>query len=170
MGDGAIGPHVVKTLEAYYAFPEQVALIDAGKPGLDLTAHVAGLETLIVVHSVDGEGIPGHIRHYDKAAVLARGAPAKPSESPHIAALRDALQQAEMRRAAPAKVRVLGVIPGRIAPVVGLTREVRNAIPWIVADVITELRCLGVTVPERRPRAVPDTWWDSPSGSEVPKA
>jgi hypothetical protein len=47
MGDGAVGPHVVKTLEAYFVFPHEVALIDAGTPGLDLTAHVAGLEMRI---------------------------------------------------------------------------------------------------------------------------
>ena len=38
-GDDAIGPTVIKVFEARYAVPADVAVVDGGTPGLDLTAY-----------------------------------------------------------------------------------------------------------------------------------
>jgi hydrogenase maturation protease len=158
MGDDAVGPHVVRTLEALHELPPEVEVIDAGTPGLDLTAYMAGKDALVIVDAVQAKGAPGEIRLYDKASILEKPPPL--STSPHEPSLRASLHTAEFAGEAPREVTLVGVVPGPLLDGVGLSAPVRAAVPAAIAEVLAQLRRHGVEVRERAERGSPDLWWE----------
>jgi hydrogenase maturation protease len=162
-GDDAVGPHVVRVLEARYELPEAVQVIDAGTPGYDLTAFLVGLDAVVLVDAVRARGAAGEVRLYDKAALLEK----KPilAVSPHEPGVREALLNADFMGVTPTVVRLVGVIPGATATGIGLTAEVRAALPAAVEAVGRELAALGVALRERVPPREPDLWWERRAGA-----
>jgi hydrogenase maturation protease len=70
LGDDGVGPYVVRLLESSYLFDEGVELADLGTPALDFIDHIAGLDALIVVDSVDNGKSGGAITLYGKTDLL----------------------------------------------------------------------------------------------------
>jgi hydrogenase maturation protease len=161
-GDDAVGPHVVRVFEARYAVPADVQVMDAGTPGYDLTAFVAGLDGLVLVDSVKARAAPGTLRVYGKEQLLEK-APVL-AMSPHEPGVREALLHAEFMGASPKVVRLVGVVPAQVETGIALSPEVRAAIPGAVLQVARELEALGVPVTERVPPLEPDLWWEKPRG------
>ncbi len=160
MGDDALGPHVVKLLDARYELPPAVEVFELGTPGADLPLHLEGLEVAVVVDTVKVRGAPGELRLLDKAQLLSKS-PLLPA-SPHEPGLREALFALEFRGGAPSEVRLVGVIPASVEMEVGLSPPVRAAIPAALDAVVSQLAALGVpATPRATPRA-PDLWWESP--------
>jgi len=60
----------------------------------------------------------------------------------------------------PPVVRLVGVIPGGTATGIGLSAEVRAAVPGAVEAVTRELLALGIALRERTPTVEPDLWWE----------
>jgi hydrogenase maturation protease len=162
-GDDAVGPHVVRQVEARYALPAGVEVLDAGTPGYDLTAFLAGLDAAILVDAVRAQGAPGELRTYDRAALLERGPVL--ALSPHEPGVREALLNAEFMGVTPPTVRLVGIIPARTDGGIGLSDAVRAALPGAVAQVARELAAVGVDVRERTPPAEPDLWWEREPGA-----
>ena len=162
MGDDALGSHVIQELEARYDFPDEVSLIDAGTPGVDLTAYMAGHDVLLVVDVVRAEGRPGEFRHYDKAKLLEK-APVV-AMSPHEPGLREALLTADFMGVAPAEVKLIGVIPEVVDLGVRLSEAVRSALPRVLEEVVAELAARGAAPAPRDPPGKPDLWWETPRG------
>ncbi len=152
-GDDAVGPHVVRVVEARYALPEDVQVIDAGTPGYDLTAFLVGLDAALLVDAVKAKGAPGELRVYDKAELVTRKP--VPALSPHEPGVREALLNADFMGVTPPVVRLVGVIPARTDTGIGLSPEVRAAIPGAVERVAAELRARGGGVPQRGPPRAP---------------
>ena len=159
-GDDALGPWVVRAFEAQWQVPEDVEVIDAGTPGLDLTAYLMGLEAVVVVDVVKSKGQPGELRLYDKAGILNRGPIV--AMSPHEPGLRESILHAELQGVSPPVIRLVGVIPGSVEYGLGLTPEVQAAVPKAIEQVKVELEALGVAVTRRDPPAQPDLWWTKP--------
>jgi hydrogenase maturation protease len=160
-GDDALGPTVVRMFEAAYDVPDDVAIIDGGTPGLDLTAYMAELEALIVVDAMKLKGgAAGQMKVLDKPGILNRGPII--AMSPHEPGLRESLLHAEFQGVAPGVVRLIGVVAGSIEFGCRLTPEVRAALPAAVAQVRDELSALGVAVTPRRPPLAADLWWEKP--------
>ncbi len=157
-GDDAVGPHVVRVFEARYALPDDVQVIDAGTPGYDLTAFLVGLDAVVLVDAVKAKGTSGEVRTFDKAALLEK----KPilAISPHEPGVREALLNADFMGVTPPVVRLVGVIPGGTATGIGLSAEVRAAVPGAVEAVTRELLALGIALRERTPTVEPDLWWE----------
>lgn len=44
LGDDGVGPYVAGMLEAGYEFDRGVTVVDWGTPGLDLVAHLSGVD------------------------------------------------------------------------------------------------------------------------------
>lgn len=159
-GDDAVGPHVVKVLEARYELPEGVWVIDAGTPGYDLTAFLVGQDAVVLVDAVKARGVAGEVRLYDKAGLLAK----KPilAMSPHEPGVREALLNADFMGVTPPVVRLVGVIPAEATAEsgIGLSAAVRAAVPGAVEAVARELAAMGVPLRERNPPHDPDLWWE----------
>lgn len=158
MGDDALGAHVVKRLEAAYAIPEDVAVVEAGTPGAALPGILEGFDTVIVVDTVKVRGAPGELHLLDKARLLSRD-PVLPM-SPHEPGLREALFAMEFQGTTPRDVLLVGVIPERVAMEVGLSGPVQEAVARAVAEVVRQLDARGVTLRPRVPPAAPDLWWE----------
>jgi Ni,Fe-hydrogenase maturation factor len=60
----------------------------------------------------------------------------------------------------PPVVRLVGIVPGAPATGIGLSAEVRAAIPAAVAQVAAELSALGIEPRERTQPQEPDLWWE----------
>jgi hydrogenase maturation protease len=157
-GDDAVGPHVVRVLEARYELPDGVEVIDAGTPGYDLTAFLVGQDAVVLVDAVKARGTPGELRTYDKAALVEK----KPilAISPHEPGVREALLNADFMGVTPPVVRLVGVVPSATATGIGLSAEVRAAVQGAVDAVARELAALGVPLRERTPPRAPDLWWE----------
>jgi hydrogenase maturation protease len=62
LGDDGVGPYVLRLLEVSYSFDEGVVLEDLGTPALDFIDHIAGLDALIVIDSVDNRKLLARLR------------------------------------------------------------------------------------------------------------
>jgi hydrogenase maturation protease len=162
-GDDAIGPYVVRVLEAGFSFPSDVEVYDAGTPGLDLTAYISGLEALVVVDAVRAKGAPGDLKLYSKEEIL-KGAPIL-AMSPHEPGVRESLLNADFMGVCPRTVRLVGMIPESVEYGLGLSAPARAAVPKLVDQVLSELRALGVEAARRDPPAEPDLWWERKPGA-----
>src|SRR5512136_2177115 len=88
-GDDALGPYVVKLIDARYELPPEVELLELGTPGADLALHLDGLDAAVVVDTVRLPGAAGEVHVLDREHLLARR-PVLPA-SPHEPGLREAL-------------------------------------------------------------------------------
>ena len=108
MADDAVGPTVAAYLQARYVFGPGVRVADLGTPGLDLVLHFSGLRTIVIVDAMeDFAQAAGTTRVFDRAEILAAGAPAR--FDAHSPALREALLLAEMDGPAVEQVRLVGI-------------------------------------------------------------
>ena len=64
LGDDGVGPYVAGMLETGYRFEDCVTVADLGTPGLDLVAHLSGINVLILVDSVKNGAAPGTVTLY----------------------------------------------------------------------------------------------------------
>lgn len=157
-GDDALGPTVVRTLQAEWDLPEGVEVIDAGTPGMDLIALADGADDLIVIDTVLSDGAPGALRLYGRVDLLGR--PLTPRVNPHAPGLAESLLTLDFEGRGPRRVRLVGVIPGPIEVGVGLSPEVRSTVPVAVQVVVDTLGEWGLA-PTRRVEPVrPDLWWE----------
>jgi hydrogenase maturation protease len=158
MGDDALGPFVVKLLEAAWEPRDGLQLIDAGTPGLDLATYLAELDTVVVVDVVRAQGRPGEIRLYDKRELIEQ--PPVLAMSPHEPGLREAILNADFLELSPRTLRLVGVIPGSVDCRLGLSDPVRAALPAVIERIREELAAAGVTPVARAVPIAPDIWWE----------
>jgi hydrogenase maturation protease len=163
MRDDALGPHVLRRLEARYEFPPAVSLVELGTPGLDLHPHLDGLEVAIVVDAVRADGRPGELRLYRREEIL-RHAPG-PRVSPHDPGLKEALLGMEFAGRGPSEVLLVGIIPEDTGYGIGLTPAVAGALEGAEAAVLEELRRLGLSASESPNPGEPDLWWEHDPGA-----
>lgn len=159
MGDDAFGPYVAATLAARYDLPPEVELVDAGTPGHELSVYLDGRDALVAVDSVRATGSPGDLHSFRGDEIVAL--PPSIAASPHEPGLRDALLKLSFGGRAPRSVLLIGVIPARIDPGVGLSPPVLAAVPRAVSAVLEALDSLGVPARERSVPRPPVIWWES---------
>jgi hydrogenase maturation protease len=163
MRDDALGPYVVRRLEARYAFPDDVTLQDLGTPGLDLHPFITGQEALIIVDTVKSDGPAGEIRTYRRDEILRH--PPGPRVSPHDPGIKEALLSLEFAATGPSEVLLVGVIPGPVEAGVGLSPAVRAAVERVETEVLGELERLGHAARPIDPPREPDLWWEETGDS-----
>ncbi len=159
MGDDALGPHVLKRIEARYELPPEVTVFDAGTPGLDLTLFLDGFDAIVAVDALKAKGAPGEVRTYRRDQ-LVEGALAVVT-SPHEPTLREALMRLKLLGRIPESVLLVGAIPQRVETGPGLSFAVESAIPVIEQHVLRELARLGAKVAPRAMPSQPDFWWEA---------
>lgn len=163
MEDDAFGPHVVQVLLAQHEFPSDVAVLDLGTPGLDLTPYITDVDALIVVDTVRSRGKPGELLLYRRADILRH--PPYSRLSPHDPGLKEALLLTNLVGRGPREVLLVGVIPDGTRARVGLSPPVRAAVPRAADEVRAELARLGIRPVLRRAPCPPDIWWEESGGA-----
>lgn len=160
MGDDGVGPYVVSVLKARYSFPPDVEVLDLGTPGLDLIPRIAGLEALILVDTVRGDGAPGSVRFYDQPAQLAMRR--QPRMSPQDPALAAALAFLEIAGEAPKEAILVGVVPQCCALGPGLTEACQGSIDRAVREIVNLLLGYGAVVEVKDIAHPANLWWETP--------
>ena len=157
LGDDGVGPYVLHQLENSCSFDSGVALEDLGTPALDFIDHIAGLDALIVIDSVDNGKTPGTITCYGKED-LARCRSAIRMDT-HSPAITSSLAAAEIfYGASPAEILLIGISAENYDAGCVLSDPVKSAVPTAVQAVLDELERLGVAV-QRKSNAEVRAWW-----------
>ena len=158
MSDDGLGPYVIKVLEASYAFPPDVEILDAGTPGLELSTILEDSGALIIVDTVRSDDVPGSVKTYRRDDVLEH--PPAQRITPHDPGLKETLLVLELQGETPPGVFVVGVVPRSVEYGIGLSDEVRAAVPAAIEAIIEELASLGQKAAPRDPPEEPDIWWE----------
>ncbi|MFN8588260.1 MAG: hydrogenase maturation protease [Candidatus Eisenbacteria bacterium] len=158
MGDDAIGPYVMRVLQARYEFAPEVSVQDLGTPGWDLTPHITGVERLVFVDTVGSTSPPGTVKRYRRDEILRN--PPPPRVSPHDPGLKETLLTLEFAGRAPREVLLVGVVPVDTEMRTGLSAPVAAAVDEVVAAVVAELEDAGFPARPRPQPREPDLWWE----------
>jgi hydrogenase maturation protease len=157
LGDDGVGPYVLHQLENSCTFDAGVTLEDLGTPALDFIDHIAGLDALIVIDSVDNGKVPGTITFYRKDE-LAR-CPSTIRMDTHSPAITSSLAAAEIfYGASPADILLIGISSQSYEAGCVLSDSVKAAVEPAVKAVLDELERLGATV-RRKSNADVRAWW-----------
>ena len=156
--DDGLGPYAIKVLEAQFAFPEGVEVLDVGTPGLDFTPYLADARMVIVLDTVKGDEAPGSLRLLRDREIVAKPPPSR--MSPHEPGLREALMATELAEMNPDEMLLIGVIPESTEQGTKLSEAVRAAVPAVVETVVEELERLARPAVRRDPPAELDVWWE----------
>jgi hydrogenase maturation protease len=157
LSDDGLGPYVIKRIDSAFVLGANAALVEAGTPGLDLTALFYGFDELIIVDTVRVQGRPGEIRKFDRETLIKKSPVL--SVSPHDPGLREALLTLQMTQERPQEVTLIGVIPENLELGTELSHSVEQAVPQVIAEVLAELERFGVTAQRRLPPGELDIWW-----------
>jgi len=156
--DDGLGPYAIKVLEAQFAFPEGVEVLDVGTPGLDFTPYLADARMVIVLDTVKGEEAPGSLRLLRDREIVAKPPPSR--MSPHEPGLREALMATELSDSSPEEILLIGVVPESTDGGTKLTDAVRAAVPEVVEAVVAELERLDRPPVRRDPPGELEVWWE----------
>lgn len=157
LGDDGVGPYVLHQLEDSCRFDPGVTLEDLGTPALDFIDHIAGLDALIVIDSVDNGKTPGTITLYRKDD-LARSSSAVRMDT-HSPAITSSLAAAEIFYGeSPSEILLIGISAQSYEAGCVLSDPVKAAVERVVRAVLDELERLGVSV-QRESNAGVRAWW-----------
>lgn len=156
--DDGIGPYTAAVLEARWEFPDEVAIMDVGTPGLDFTPYLADARLVVVVDAVRSGRVPGEVRIWRDDELLT--APPVARTNPHEPGLREALMAVELEDRRPDSIVLVGVTPGSVETGTRLTPAAREAVERAADAVIQELTRHGIPATAREPAREPQVWWE----------
>jgi hydrogenase maturation protease len=159
LGDDGVGPYVVRLLESSYSFAEGVEVQDLGTPALDFIDHIAGLDALIVIDSVENRQAPGTITLYRKED-LARYKPSIRMDT-HSPAITESLLAAEVFFGiSPKDILLIGISGGCYDAGCILSAPVTRALAPAMQAVLAELDRLSVAH-QTKAAANSGIWWSA---------
>ncbi len=159
LGDDGVGPNVIRLLESNYCFEQSITVVDLGTPGLDLVAHLSGVDAVIVIDSVQNDAAPGSLTLYRREDIL-RGGGAQVRMDPHSPALSESLLIADFAGEGAEEVLLIGIKGQQYEVGTSLSAAVKDAATRAVDAVLAELDRLGAHYSDR---AAPETevaWWE----------
>ena len=170
LGDDGIGPYVTALLEARYRFEGNVTVVDLGTPGLDLVAHLSGIDALILIDSVSNRAAPGTVTLYRREDILRNG-PAPVRMDPHSPALSESLLIAELAGEAPKDILLVGITGEQYEACSPLSDAAIGAAADAVNAVLVELDRLGASYSKNLVADNVVAWWspieESSSGPDM---
>jgi len=164
LGDDGVGPYVIGMLDSGYRFDDCVTVADLGTPGLDLVAHLSGIEALILVDSVVNQAEPGTVTLYRRADIMQHG-PA-PRMDPHSPALCESLLIAELAGEGPKEILLIGITGEQYEVGAELSESVSRAAARAVKEILIELDRLSIPFSNLRTDRF-TAWW-KPIASVLP--
>jgi hydrogenase maturation protease len=145
--DEGFGVRAVEALNAAYALPPDVLLLDGGTLGLNLLDYVESSRRVLVFDAIDFGLPPGSLELLRNADVPRWGAR---KLSPHQNGFNDILALAHLHGRTPETIVAIGVQPVTLDDFGGsLTEPVRARIADAVELAANELRSWGLTVRRR---------------------
>jgi hydrogenase maturation protease len=139
--DEGLGVHVLPALRKALNGRKQVEIIEGATDGLRLLGPVEEAEYLIVIDAIHAEEEPGTI------IVLKGGEiPAYFSRklSIHQIGFQEVLQAAKWRGKWPKEVMLFGIQPASLAFGIGLSEEVKQAVPALIDAVVEQIDRWGI--------------------------
>ncbi len=158
LGDDGVGPFVAGMLESGYRFDNNVIVSDLGTPGLDLVAHLSGIDALILIDSVKNDAPPGSVTLYRKEDILRHG-PAPVRMDPHSPVLSESLLIAELAGEGPDDILLIGITGEQFEVGAGLSAAAEQAATQAVVQVLMELDRLGTSYRKLRKNPY-SAWWN----------
>lgn len=165
LGDDGVGPYVAGILEASYSFDSNVMVADLGTPGLDLVAHLSGIDALILIDSVSNGAPAGTVTRYRKEDILRHG-PAPVRMDPHSPVLSESLLIAELAGEGPEDILLIGITGEQYEVGASLSEAARKAADRAVVEVLAELDRLDFSYSKLR--AEPFSAWWKPMAEALP--
>ncbi|MDY6269555.1 MAG: HyaD/HybD family hydrogenase maturation endopeptidase [Selenomonadaceae bacterium] len=139
--DEGFGVRVAEYLDAHYAFPENVQIVDGGTLGIELTQFVTGTKKLLVIDSINGHAAPGTRFAIRDDDVLAHF---QDKISAHEVGIQDVLALLTVTGHKIPTVTVLGVQPYDLEAGVELSPEMKKLVPEVAKEALAELQKWGV--------------------------
>lgn len=158
LGDDGVGPYVVGMLEAGFRFGDNVTVADLGTPGLDLVAHLSGIDALILIDSVSNGAPPGTVTLYRKEDILRNG-PAPVRMDGHSPVLSESILIAELAGEGPQEILLIGITGEQYEVGAKLSEAALKAAAHAIAAVLAELDRLDFSYSESRAEAY-SAWWN----------
>lgn len=140
MHDDAIGPKVVEELKGR-KIGENVLVFDYGSLDPALLAYFKGSSKVVIVDALKAGETPGTVSKY---MVSESNNPLPRVPSLHQFELYDLVDLAAETGLLPCPIVIIGIEPKDCAPGDGLSDEVKQAIPNVINEVLTELNQAGV--------------------------
>jgi len=144
LSDEGFGVHCIRHLEENYHFPDSVELYDGGTLGIMVTHKFEEAEQIYILDVIEGKGIPGELRRYEKEDIMLDRIPVK--LSPHQIGIQETLLMSELRGYCPEKVTLLGVLPVSLDASDRLSPTVQGRLEDIAGIIMSDLAEQGITV------------------------
>lgn len=143
LSDEGFGVRVVEYLEKNFTFPDNVALIDGGTLGVELTHFVTGTQRLLIIDSIDGGAEPGTTFHLRGDEIRAHFAQ---KISAHEIGIQDVLTMLELSGKKIPCVELIGAQPFSLEAGVELTAPMKKLVAPFAERAVEILQRWGLEV------------------------
>ena len=137
LSDEGFGVRVVEYLQKNFDFPDNVALIDGGTLGIELTQFITGTKKLLIIDSIDGDKEPGTIFHLFGEEIKKHFSE---KISAHEIGIQDVLTMLELTGKTIPEVVVIGAQPFSLEAGVELTPQMQKLMPVIAEKALEILK------------------------------
>ena len=148
LSDEGFGVRVVEYLQERYNFPDDVALIDGGTLGVELTQFVTGTKKLLVIDSIDGGKSAGTLFHFEGDEIRAHFSE---KLSAHEVGIQDVLTMLELTGKPVPEVIVIGAQPFSLEAGVDLTPQMKELLPTIANKALEILKFWNISPSAHQP-------------------
>ena len=147
LSDEGFGVRVVEYLQENYKFPDNIALIDGGTLGVELTQFITGTKKLLIIDSIDGNKPSGTLFHFEGDEIKSHFSE---KISAHEIGIQDVLTTLELTGKAIPEVVVIGAQPYSLEAGVELTPQMKTLIPTIADRALNILKNWDITYLESK--------------------
>jgi hydrogenase maturation protease len=146
LSDEGVGVRAAEALEAGYALPEDVEVIDGGTAGMELLGPLSGVDLLLVLDAVKAGKAPGTL-----VKLAAGEVPVffRSKLSPHQVSICDVLAGLEFSGELPKDLVLIGCEPDSLELGLELTPGIAAQVPEMVRMAVAELAQRGVHLAEK---------------------
>ena len=137
LSDEGFGVRVVEYLKNKYTFPDNVALIDGGTLGVELTQFITGTKKLLVIDSINGGKEAGTLFHLEGDEIRAHFSE---KLSAHEVGIQDVLTMLELTGKPVPEVIVIGAQPFSLEAGIDLTPQMQVLLPTIADEALKILK------------------------------
>lgn len=143
LSDEGFGVKVVEYLRENFSFPENIALIDGGTLGVELTHFIVGTQKLLIVDSIDGGAEPGTTFHLRDNEIFKHFTQ---KISAHEIGVQDILTTLEITGKKIPVVELIGAQPFSLDAGLELTEPMQKLLPVLADKALEILRRWGVQI------------------------